>query len=286
MEDPRKPVDGTGSMGRPACAECTESRGIMTNQAFRGSLLTATLVVASLLGGMPDDARANGVTPDGMASFLTRADDLHREYAYGFDGNDPDLAGTPDWVISPDATWYDVRRAGFDPGLPEPELVVTVDQCLLLNGTGSCQDRIDPGKAYSGILTVSFETPAAAPNSGFLLLVSGLNYETAAGTTPPDPFYPESEVRMILEPQGQAPLQTIMWTSPSGTVTHYLGFRIDTLPPGQPQSVTFVYDAAAMAEGSKAPVFRSNVIYEFVPEPGTGLLFGLGLAGLGLLRRR
>lgn len=258
----------------------------MKNQAFYRCMLAGSAAASALLLGVPGPVEANSVTPDGKAPFLTRTDDLHRQFAYGFDGSDADLAGPPDWVIGPNAEWFEVRREGFDPGLPEPELTVSVDQCLLLDGTGSCQTRIDPGRAYTGILTLTFETPAAAPDSGFLLFISGLNFETPAGTTPPDPFYPESEVVMVMEPDGAAPLQTIMWTSPSGTMLHYLGFRIDTLPPGQQQSVTFVYDAAQMVQSSEAPVFRSNVVYDFVPEPGTALLVGLGLAGMGLIRRR
>jgi len=260
----------------------------MLIQAFNRSArvaAVATFVVVSLLGGMSGVASANGTTPDGLVNFVTRADDLQRKYAYGFDGSDADLSGPPDWVITPGAEWFDVRKEGFDPNLTEPELVVQLDQCLLLNGTGNCQDNIAPGAAFSGIVTLTFDPPTAAPDSGFLLLITGLNFETEPFTTPDDPFYPESEVAFHLNPQGGSPLQTIMNVSPSGTVSYYLGVRIDSATPGL-KTLYFRYEAASMVASGQAPVFRSNVIYDFVPEPGTGLLVGLGLAGLGMRRRR
>jgi len=245
--------------------------------------ITAAL---SAIGGMLGASGAEALPVDGKVGFLTREDDLHRKYAYGFDATDPDFDTTPQWVISPDATWYDVAREGSDPDAPTPELEGSVNECLLLNGTGACQGRIEPGEAYSGILTFSFETPAAAPEDGFLLFLSGLNHPTEPGTTPKDPFYDESKLAIVLEPSGIEQLETIKWTSPSGSELYYLGFRIDKLAPGEVQSLTFRYDVSEMIASSAAPVFRGNLVYEFVPEPGTGLLLAVGLAGLGFYRRR
>jgi hypothetical protein len=59
---------------------------------------------------------------------------------------------------------------------------------------------------------------------------------------------------------------------------HYLGFHFDSIG----DSATFQYDVSSQRLLG-TPALTTNAL---VPEPGTGVLFGIGLIGLGLRKRR
>jgi hypothetical protein len=221
--------------------------------AAHRSLLIALGGVVLLASGA---AEANGVhfVPD--PGFSAGFDPLHPVFTDPLDYDIP--SGSSFFLISEDPD------DDVDFGLS-----YTLDQCVSLTSGGTCIGpggiEIDTTPYYNAItLTLDSEIPAAAQN-GILLFVGSL--------APLSP-YGIDEIHFNVDPGTD--FQTISYFG-----YRYLGFQFNA----QGESFQFEYFADRM-DATKTPVLETLYVGEFVPEPGTGVLVGLGLVGLAIRRRR
>lgn len=72
----------------------------------------------------------------------------------------------------------------------------------------------------------------------------------------------------------------------TGTSNYFSNSGVLSLPANEANVIVAFWAAETSPEGLENRAKVDNVFINVVPEPGTALLFGLGLAGLGMQRRR
>ena len=192
-----------------------------------------------------------------------------------------------------------ISRSAGDPALmPDVELLGSQDLCILVGSEDVCRSSaVGVTEAYSALVSIEVNVVDATLTGPFTLYLDSL----AVGSP-----YAFSEVSIELDPTTTTPnfatLDTsavpgfatrfdgtydpfvhIEFTGVSGitVLADYIGWTVKN-----GDFITFRYDVSVGAIGGDAPQLTANAIPIVVPEPGTALLMGLGLAGLTLLGGR
>jgi hypothetical protein len=215
-------------------------------------------------------------------------------FASGGWGLDPtNLTGLPSFTIDGSVPFLDAGDPTVFNNL-DVELTGSLegDICILAAGSNVCQANLNSiSGPYSALVTLQIEVINTAQISGpFTLVLSGL-----------DGTYDPSEVSINLNPTAPAGLDTSavsgfvfdgsfttdfvhvedLTNESMGDIYDYVGWTVTDLG-----SVTFRYDVSTAPNGRDTPGLFLNAIPVVVPEPGTALLLGLGLAGLTVAGRR
>lgn len=205
---------------------------------------------------------------------------------FGFD--DANLGGLPTLTIGVEDPFLgagDVTGGSFD-----VDLVGSTDVCILFNDEVCRSSTLGITGGYSVIMTLTVSAVNTNDIQGpFTLFLSGL-----AGTS-----YAASEVAVELDPTVPTALNTtavpnFVWNgsftplvrvndvADAPTIYDYVGWSV----AGVNDSVTFRYDVSSAPGTRGTPQLMANATTAVVPEPGTALLMGLGLAGLAAAGRR
>ncbi|MFK7894373.1 MAG: PEP-CTERM sorting domain-containing protein [Myxococcota bacterium] len=173
------------------------------------------------------------------------------------------------------------------------ELSNSTDLCILASGSSACQaTTAGIGGAYSVLVTVGVTVLDPSIDGPFTLLLTSVA---------PTAGYSPDEVQVELNPMAPSGLNTAdvpgfslgsfnpfvriedVTFAGSGVTYDYIGWNVS-----DGDSVTFRYEVLTSPDGRSTPQLTANVIpmTVVVPEPGTALLMGLGLAGLAASGRR
>ncbi len=184
-------------------------------------------------------------------------------------------------------TWL-LAGEGGGMGMLDVELSGTTNLCLFTASSPVCQsDTSGITGAYSAIATLTVSAVHSAEISGpFTLFMSGLpgsGYSTSEVTLELNPTVP-----MGLDTSGipgfgfQSLVHVEDVTEAPFPIYHYVGWRVQL-----GDTFSMRYDVLTAPEGRAAPQLMVNAIGRaIVPEPGTALLMGLGLACLATGKRR
>jgi PEP-CTERM motif len=213
---------------------------------------------------------------------------------------DPTTLPAVDLLIDESVPFLEANDSSA-PGATDVQLDGSTDVCILIGASTTCQSSVNVGQ--SGPVSFLVTLTVAAINTPlitgpFTLLLSDLN---------PVPGYSRSDVTVDLNPDAIPGLDTsavspgFIWDPNNGVngfdpflvvqddafaamgdVRYYIGWTV-----GLGDTVTFKYDLADSASVlSFTPGLIAHAVPVIVPEPGTALLLGLGLAGLCISQRR
>lgn len=175
------------------------------------------------------------------------------------------------------------------------ELSNSTDLCILAAGSSSCQaTTAGIGGAYSVLVTIGVTVlDTNAIQGPFTLMLT-----STAGIS----GYARNEVQVELNPTAPAGLDTSAVPgfsfggsfnpfvriedttfATSGVVYDYIGWNVT-----DGDTVSFRYEVLTAPNGRATPQLTANALpfIVVVPEPGTAILMGLGLAGLAASSRR
>ncbi|MBW2501224.1 MAG: PEP-CTERM sorting domain-containing protein [Deltaproteobacteria bacterium] len=219
--------------------------------------------------------------------------------------SDAEIEALDDFVID-DVSVPNFITAGVDPG---SAVVLSQSVCILPTGGNVCETSAGGASTVGAIVTweiTSIDT--AEIETPFTLMFTGLVSPLEQPT--PETGYLSSEVDIgvnVAAPPGldtsRTPGVELDPSSPTGfdpfvlvrdetfgtgsAADLYLGW---TVVAGVGDKITFFFEVDPLREDMEkvpyAPQFRIAAIPVVVPEPGTALLMGLGLASLTWSRRR
>lgn len=205
---------------------------------------------------------------------------------FGFD--DANLGGLETLTIGVGDPFLGVGEATA--GSFDVDVTGSTDVCILFNDETCRASTLGVNGPYSVITTLTVSAVNSSEIQGpFTLFLSGL-----AGTA-----YGSNEVAVELDPTVPAALDTsgvpnFVWNGSftplvrvndvfdSPNVYDYVGWTVS----GVGDSVTFRYDVSSSPGSRGVPGLFANATTNVVPEPGSTLLMGLGLAGLAVAGRR
>ncbi len=209
------------------------------------------------------------------------ADPIPSEFAAGFDVADPQ----PDWLLSPFLD--DFLSVSTDPASGAAVIIDRTEQ-YVWEGSGAPQDGLQPGVGeFFGVSTWTvIDINIEVPENGLFLYIGGMagpDYVPPPGT-PPFDTYAQGSVQVLTEggSVGGVTLpaldEALLLFGSSSYV--YFGTVIEAV--GDSLVFSYVGDDAL----SNGVPFFSNAGRNFVvPEPGSFLLVGAGLAMLASKRR-
>ncbi|MHA7838180.1 MAG: PEP-CTERM sorting domain-containing protein [bacterium] len=171
------------------------------------------------------------------------------------------------------------------------EMIGSTNLCILAEGSSTC--RASTGgltTPYAAIMSVEINVLNPELEDGpFTLLLTGLGAEsdpTQVGIelapVVPAGFDPSTVPGFVFDPSNgvggfdRAVEVSDLTYADRGVIYSYVGF---TVRDGD--RLTFWIDVSSAPDGQGAPQLFANATPVVVPEPGTALLMGLGLAGLG-----
>ena len=199
--------------------------------------------------------------------------------AFGFD--DANLSGLPTITIGAEDPFLMAGEMGI--GVSDVDLTGSTNVCILFGDETCRENTLGVTGAYSVIMTLTVSAVNTDQISGpFTLFLSGL----ASGGA-----YATSEVSVELNPTLPTSLDTtavpgFAWNESFTSFTRvndvafapdvydYIGWNVNV-----GDSVTFRYEVSTAPGVRGTPQLTANAT-GVVPEPGTALLMGLGLAGL------
>ncbi len=205
------------------------------------------------------------------------------DFASGF--QDGDLVGIePQYEIATRESF--LSAAQVTPGGPiDPSLAVaySLAPCLLLEGSSDCQPQLNvgDGPTFTFIAEITIEAiQAEVPESGLLFFLSGLSR---------DPSYSVDDITLVFDQDPKNgftfdPVDLITFQNGSQTLS-YLGFLLSPDDVGRTITLELQIDTTVSSGGTPALFTNAATDYDIVPEPGTGILLGMGLIGMALYRR-
>jgi hypothetical protein len=251
-------------MGMEACAVGRGVRALLIGASF----LAATVFLAAA----PAAATPATINP-----------------VFGF--NSAGLEGLPIGTMDGEDGFLAAGEVGF-PGTLDIELVGTATNiCIFSSSSSACQSST-AGLTGAWSAYVTFSVSAVDPaliDGPFTLFLSGLSpgglYAPGEVTIELDPtLEPGLDVSSIpgfnLRPFGHVVDETFA----PAVIYDYIGWQVQV-----GDTITFRYDVSTAPGSRGTPSLMANGISRVIlpiPEPGTSLLMGIGLAGLALAQRR
>jgi hypothetical protein len=208
-----------------------------------------------------------------------------------------DLDGLSTRTIDRDDPFLAVNDVNL--GIPAPVLVAGSDPtlgqvCILLSGDSACRSSaFGATEPYSVLVSVEVVSVTGSEITGpFLLVLSGLPQD--------ETIFSQSDLYVELDPTAPSGLDTtgapgfefdgtfdpflhvidLDTTAPIDRRYDYIGWQVQL-----GDVVTFRYEVTNPDLATGAVPFLAFNAIPVIPEPGTGLLMGLGLAGLASVRR-
>ncbi|MCR9094976.1 MAG: PEP-CTERM sorting domain-containing protein [bacterium] len=234
------------------------------NFSIRTAVARSALLVGLILGAGPALALPANFSPSG-----------------GFDTTN--LGGLPTVTIGAEDAFVGVGEGA--PGAFDVNVEGSMSLCILFNDDVCRANTGGINGPFSVIMTLTVTAVnTEALGSPFTIFLSALSSDYAA-----------NEVAVELDPTLPADLDTtavpdFVWNesfSPAVRVTDalfgldYVGYTVD----GVGDSLTLRYDVSRAPTAFGTPQLSTNATSAVIPEPGTALLMGLGLAGLAFAGR-
>ena len=220
------------------------------------------------------------------AHALTFADPIpDAQYALGFDVAAP---ADPDFTLSTDLV-NDFLAASVDPA-SSADVIISLSECFLYTGVSECQSSVPAGVGpYTGVTTWTVtDIRVPVPENGIALFIGGMgNGDTVVPPgNPAAPDYALGSVSVLTEGGDFAgetlpALDEMLLTFGGGNDYVYYGTVVFEVG----DALTFGYTVDSQLAGG-TPILFSNAARNIVPEPGTALLVGAGLALMATRRNR
>jgi hypothetical protein len=191
----------------------------------------------------------------------------------------------PNYLFSDDPA--DFLAASVNAGAA---VTFSIAECFIFDGSGGCASSVPEGVAYTGLTTWTVTAiDVEVPEDGLFFFVGGMgNGDTPVPPgNPPAPDYALGSVQMLVgggtwNEVTLPPLEEALATFGGAVDFTYFGTQIFEVG----EALTFGFSVDEQLAGG-TPIFFSNAARDVVvvPEPGTLVLVGVGLASLAAVRR-